>query len=125
VHGSIYPAISPPAASNVWIELPSPGPGLHTTRLLHWDAKAWTTLVWPWDLGGDAAGSFAAAGRASVWLGDGDLLHNRSGWHISNDGGSGIPVGVPRTNTALCGGTVNVIPGSKSYAVLSQSGPLP
>jgi hypothetical protein len=124
VHGKYYPAISASAASNVWIEMPSPGPGLHNTRLLHWDGATWTTLVWPWDLADYAVGRFAAAGGASVWLGNGQLLRNRSGWHLSNDGGCGIPVGVPRTNSALCAGTMN-ISAQRYYGVLSQSGPLP
>lgn len=118
------PALSASSAGNVWVELPHPGGGVHDTRLLHWNGKTWTSLVWPWNLEGFAAGTFAAVGSASVWLGNGALLHSRSGWHISNDGTCGTPVGVPHTNSALCAGTENVMPG-KSYGVLSQSGPLP
>jgi hypothetical protein len=119
------PALSASSADNVWVELPDRSGGTHDTRLLHWNGTTWTWLVWPWNMEGVAAGNFAAAGHSSVWLGSGRLLHDRSGWHISNDGGCGIPVGVPRTNSALCAGTENIIPGSKYYGILSQSGPLP
>ncbi|HUA39988.1 MAG TPA: hypothetical protein VMA32_00345 [Streptosporangiaceae bacterium] len=121
VPGTLYPSIAASSARNVWIEV-SNRRGLHNVRLLHWNGKTWTTLFWPSGLASLAQGYLAAVGKASVWLGNGQLLRNRSGWHLSNDGGCGIPVGVPRTNSALCAGVVNITAKGRSYGTISQSG---
>jgi hypothetical protein len=125
VTGNLYPAISASTATNVWIQLLRPDPSGHNVRLLHWDGKTWTAFTWPWNLSSAALGYMAAVGRASVWLGNGELLRNPSGWHIPKDGNCGIPVGVPRTNTALCAGAVNGSRAGTLYGVIWQSGSLP
>jgi hypothetical protein len=120
------PQISASGRNNVWVNLSGRSPE-HSVRLLHWDGKTWTTLIWPWQLGSLAAGRVAAVGHSSAWFGEGTLLRSPTGWHLPNDFGCGVPVGVPRTNSALCAGTgvINPLPGGRSYGVISQSGPLP